>query len=302
MSASAIGRSARLPALAVAFAAVMWGLWWIPVRWLAARGLHGDWASLALFAVTAALMAPFILARRKRIVAGGIDLWLSGILFGVMMVLWNHAVLIGEVVRVVLLFYLAPVWATLLAIAVLGEAVGRWRFIAMALGLAGAAVVLGFGHGWPVPRSAADWLGLSSGLLFALSATFARRAEGAAGFDKTCLSYVAAAAFAFLLVLGDPRPVPSGHEVIDAMPLALATSVGFILPATLLVFWGAARLDPGRVAILLLLELVAAAIAAAVLTHEPFGWRETAGCALILLAGVAEAVPDLRAARPRAAR
>ena len=290
-----MGQDVRLPALAVAFAAVMWGLWWIPVRWLAARGLHDDWASLALFGVTAALMAPFILARRRRLIAGGVDLWLSGVLFGVMMVLWNHAVLIGEVVRVVLLFYLAPVWATLLAIAVLGERVGPWRFLAMALGLAGAAVVLGFEDGWPLPRSNADWLGVLSGMLFALSATFARRAKATSGFDKTCLAYVAAALFALLLVLGDVRPAPGGDEVIAAMPLALATSICFILPATLLVFWGAARLDPGRVAILLLLELVAAAVAAAILTHEPFGWREAGGCALILLAGVAEATPDLRA-------
>lgn len=289
----------RLPALAVAFAAVMWGLWWIPVRWLAERGLYGDWASLALFGVTAALIAPLALARRAQIKAGGSDLFLSGALFGLMMVFWNHAVLIGEVVRVVLLFYLAPVWATLLAVTVLREPVGAWRFLAMALGLAGAAVVLGFEQGWPLPRYAADWLGLLSGLLFAISATLARRSEAVSGFDKTLVSYLAAAFAALVLVLFDTRPAPSGGEVIAAMPLALATSVLFILPATWLVFWGAARLDPGRVAILLLLELVAAAIASAILTREPFGVREAAGCVLILCAGLAEAVPDLRAGRGR---
>ena len=294
-------RDARLPALAVAFAAVMWGLWWIPVRWLGERGLHGDWPSLALFGVTAALLAPLAIARRARLRAGGADLILSGVLFGVMMVLWNHAVLIGEVVRVVLLFYLAPVWATLLAVTVLRETVGTWRFFSVALGLSGAVVVLGFEQGWPLPRATADWLGLLSGLLFALSATLARRAEAVSGFDKTIVSYIAAAGAAFVFVLLDTRPAPSGAQVFAAMPLALATSVLFILPATWLVFWGAARLDPGRVAILLLLELIAAALAAAILTREPFGLREAAGCALILLAGFAEAVPDLRAARRKSA-
>ncbi len=286
----------RLPTLAVAFAAVAWGLWWIPVRWLAEGGLHGDWASLAIFGVTAAAMTPFIVARRSRLISGGFDLLLSGVSFGVMMVLWNHAVLIGEVVRVVLLFYLAPVWATLLAAVLLREPIGAWRVFAMGLGLSGAAVILGFEGGWPLPRSAADWLGLLSGALFALSATLARRSSNVSGFDKTCVSYVAAALFAFFLVSGDSAPAPHGAELIEAIPLVLATSVFFILPATLLVFWGATRLDPGRVAILLLLELVAAAIASAVLTQEPFGWREAAGCGLILLAGLAEAAPDLRAA------
>ena len=294
-------KDARLPALAVAFAAVMWGLWWIPVRWLGERGLHGDWPSLALFGVTAALLAPLAITRRARLRAGGADLMLSGVLFGVMMVLWNHAVLIGEVVRVVLLFYLAPVWATLLAVTVLRETVGVWRFLSVALGLSGAVVVLGFEQGWPLPRSTADWLGLLSGLLFALSATLARRAEAVSGFDKTIVSYIGAAGAALIFVLLDTRPPPSGAEVFAAMPLALVTSVLFILPATWLVFWGAARLDPGRVAILLLLELIAAALAAAVLTQEPFGLREAVGCALILLAGAAEAVPDLRAARRKSA-
>ena len=287
----------RLPALAVAFAAVAWGLWWIPVRWLAEGGLHGDWASLAIFGVTAAAMTPFIITRRKRLISGGFDLLLSGVSFGVMMVLWNHAILIGEVVRVVLLFYLSPVWATLLAAVLLREPIGAWRIFAMALGLSGAAVILGFEGGWPMPRSAADWLGLLSGGLFALSATLARRSRNVSGFDKTCVSYVAAALFALLLVWGDTGPAPRGAELIEAMPLVLATAGFFILPATLLVFWGATRLDPGRVAILLLLELIAAAIASAMLTQEPFGWREAAGCALILLAGLAEAAPDLRAAR-----
>lgn len=288
---------ARLPSLAVAFAALAWGLWWIPIRWLAEGGLHGDWASLAIFGVTAAAMTPFMLARWRRLMSGGMDLLISGASFGVMMVLWNHAILIGEVVRVVLLFYLAPVWATLLAAVLLREAVGPWRILAMALGLSGAAVILGFEGGWPMPRSAADWLGLISGALFALSATLARRSENVPGFDKTCISYIVAALFALFLVWIDATPAPSGAQIVAALPLVLATSICFILPATLLVFWGAARLDPGRVAILLLLELIAAAIATAILTQEPFGWREASGCGLILLAGLAEAAPDLRAAR-----
>ncbi len=288
---------ARLPSLAVAFSAVAWGLWWIPIRWLDERGLHGDWASMAIFGVTAAAMMPFMMARRGRLMSGGFTLLLSGASFGVMMVLWNHAVLIGEVVRVVLLFYLSPVWATLLAAILLREPIGPWRIIAMGLGLSGAAVILGFEGGWPMPRSASDWLGLLSGVLFALSATLARRSRNVSGFDKTCVSYVAAAVFALFLVWVDAGPAPLGSELIAALPLVLATSGLFILPATLLVFWGATRLDPGRVAILLLLELISAAAASAVLTQEPFGWREAAGCGLILLAGLAEATPDLHAAR-----
>jgi drug/metabolite transporter (DMT)-like permease len=58
--------------------------------------------------------------------------------------------------------------------------------------------------------------------------------------------------------------------------------------------WGAARLDPGRVSILLMLEVGVASLSAGLLTDEPFGWREVAGGLLILGAGVLESYDQLR--------
>lgn len=284
-----------LAALAVTTSAIIWGLWWLPLRWLAERGLPGDWASLAVFSAAAALLVPFAWRRRRSVRAGGAMLWLSGGLFGVMLVLWNHAILAGEVVRVVLLFYLAPVWATLLAVTVLREPVGPWRAVSVALGLAGAAVVLGHAGGLPLPRSAGDWFGLSSGVLFALAATVARAAPGLGGLDKTFASFAAAALAALVLVALDPPAGPTGREMLSAWPLAALTGVLWMVPATWLVLWGASRLDPGRVSILLLFEVVAASASASLLTDEPFGWREAGGCVLILLAGLVEAAPELRA-------
>ena len=69
-----------------------------------------------------------------------------------------------------------------------------------------------------------------------------------------------------------------------------------------LIVWSSGRLDPGRVAILLLFEVLASAASAALLTNEPFGWREMAGCILILGAGLIEGLDQLRdSARKRAA-
>jgi drug/metabolite transporter (DMT)-like permease len=67
-----------------------------------------------------------------------------------------------------------------------------------------------------------------------------------------------------------------------------------------MILWGAGRLDPGRVAVLLLLEVLASAISAALLTDEPFGLHELIGCILILAAGLVEGLDQLRA-RPKLA-
>ncbi len=286
-----------LPTLAVALSAILWGLWWIPLRWLSENGLPGDWASLALYGTGSAVLLPFAWARRRHLRAGGFGLLLCGTLMGMVMVFWNHAILVGEVMRVVLLFYLAPVWATLLSIFVLKVRVGPLRALTVALGLSGAAIILGFEGGLPVPRSEGDWMGLISGVLFAFATMLARDSENVAGFDKTFVTFAAAAPIALVLILVDGMPEPTGRMVLDAMPYAAAIAVFLLVPVTWPILWGATKLEPGRVSILLLLEVVAASISASLLTDEPFGWREVSGCVLILLAGLTEALPELR--KPR---
>lgn len=277
-----------LPNAAVAVAAAFWGLWWLPVRWLDRSGLPGDWATLALNASALAILMPYLWTRRRWLARAGVGLWLAGLLYGVMMALWNHALIVGEVVRVVLLFCLAPIWSTLLALFILRARIGPMRALSIVLGLAGAAVILGFEGGVPMPRSEGDWFGLVAGLVFAFSATFARESGAGGGFEMTILSFAGGMLFGLLLAMLSPV-APTGREMLEAIPLAVAIALCGMLPITWLVLLGATHLDPGRVSILLLLEVAASAISAAILTDEPFGWRETIGCVMILLAGLAEA-------------
>jgi drug/metabolite transporter (DMT)-like permease len=81
--------------------------------------------------------------------------------------------------------------------------------------------------------------------------------------------------------------------VADSLPSAALCMV-WLIPITWMVLWGAAYLDPGRVSILLLLEIVAAAISSSLLTNEPFGWREAVGCVLVLGAGLLEGFSEMR--------
>ena len=72
---------------------------------------------------------------------------------------FNWAVTVGDVVRAVLLFYLMPAWAVLLAWPVLAEKPSAGSLFRLALALVGVVVVLKTpGSVWPVPSSAADWL------------------------------------------------------------------------------------------------------------------------------------------------
>ena len=275
----------------------LWGLWWLPLRALAEAGLTGLAVNAALYGIGSVVLLPWFWRRRRQLAAGGALLLAAGGLFGGALVAWNLALILGEVVRVTLLFYLAPVWATLLALAVLGEPVGRLRLLSVVLGLAGALVLLGFAAGSaPCRARSGDWLGLAAGLLFASSVTLVRKGETIGGLEQTLVSFATAALLSLFLMTMEPLPVTAVAPVVFVW--AALAALLWLLPVTWLLLWGARFLEPGRVSLLLLLEVVVAALSAALLAGEPFGLREAAGCILILAAGAVEAGAELRAGRP----
>jgi drug/metabolite transporter (DMT)-like permease len=181
---------------------------------------------------------------------------------------------------------------------VLGEPVGRLRVISVVLGLAGAAVLLGFADGLPLPRSGGDWLGLAAGLLFALSVTLVRKGATTSGLEQTLMSFAVAALLSLILLAVTSSGAAIGPAVLAWAALA---ALAWLVPVTWLLLWGARFLDPGRVSLLLLLEVAVAATSAALLAGEPFAGREALGCLLILAAGALEGVAEIRPGHRRAA-
>lgn len=283
--------------MAVAVSAVLWGLWWIPLRWLDDSGLRGDWASFAIFGLASLALLPFVCRHRRKSADQLLPLLAIGVPLGVALVMWNHAVINGNVIRVVLLFYLSPIWATLMARFMLAAPIRPTRWFAIILGLAGAAVILELdrlaSNMVNAALSLADVMALLSGVCFALAATTTRIYRGVRELDKTFVSVLAATGLALLFVIFAQTAPPSG-QLGSLLGGALAIALIFLLPTTLLLLWGAGLLDPGRVAILLLLEVVTAAVSSALLASEPLGSRELLGCALVLAAGLMESLPGLR--------
>ena len=280
------GASVAPVAVVVAVASVFWGLWWLPLRWVEGGGLDPLSVNFWLYAAATVGCAPLVWRRRRAVRAAGAWLPAAAILFGATILSWNLALLEGEVVRVTLLFYLAPVWGTVLGWWVLAEAIGARRLIALPVGLIGAAILLG-GDGIPLPDGAGDWLGLGSGLLFALSATVARRGR-VDGVAYTGLAFAASAVLALVLAFGLEGGV--AVPTLAGAGLIAAVSLLWLVPTTFGLLWGSANIDPGRLGLLMLLEVLAAAVSAAFLTDEAFGLREALGCALILGAGLMETV------------
>ena len=287
MTAPSARSGDRLPDIAIAVAACLWGAWWIPLRLLGERGWGGDWAGAAFCLAATLALLPGAIHQRHRLIAAGPALLLCGTLAGLAFAAFNNDLVEGEIVRAVLLFYLSPIWATLLAVVILGERFGVSRSLAIAAGLAGAAAVLGADGALPLPRSEADWLGLVAGMAWAGAMTATRRLAAVPSFDKTFAATAGAAAVSLVFgLLLTPAGVPAGEALSNALPLIVGATLFCLIPLTFLEFWGASRLDPGRVCIILMLEIVIASASAAALTDEPYGWPEAIGTFLILGAGL----------------
>jgi drug/metabolite transporter (DMT)-like permease len=289
-----------LPVVAIGASALLWGIWWIPLRWLGGLGLDSLPLNALLYGAGAVILLPFVLRKgglRKRpplVLA-------SGIALGFALIAWNLALLHGEVVRATLLFYLSVVWASLMEWVVLHRRMRAVRVVAIALGLGGAWVLLGGDGGPPIPRGIGDWFGIVSGLLFAIAVTMASVTEDLDSREQTCVAFVTAALIglgATLALRGDMSSPVADPALYGAVILV---AIVFLVPTCLLLFWGARTLPPGRVSLLMLLEVVAAAVSASSLAGEPFTFKEAAGCALIMAAGLLEGFfPDPEAMRPLA--
>jgi drug/metabolite transporter (DMT)-like permease len=293
-------QSDTMASLAVALSGAFWGLFWIPLRLLERHGFAGNWANVALYSTASLVLLPFLYQRRRPRRRDLARLAVIGILSGLGFALWNNSLIYGAVVRVTLLFYLTPVWATIFGAIFLRDSIGPMRLASILLGLAGACMVLKFEGVFPVPRDAAEWCALASGVCFALATVYVRKSHDVGALEKTFANQLFSIPFALLLLLILPAPTPTAAALLSALPLILLGCV-WLAPVMFLIVWSSGRLDPGRVAILLLFEVLASAASAALLTNEPFGWREMTGCILILGAGLIEGLDQLRdSARKRA--
>ena len=285
----------RVSAL-VALSALVWGCWWIPLREIDGYGLKGDWTSVAVLGIAALCLTPLILGRLGRLLRAGAMVWGAGLFFGAMFSTYQHGLITADVVRVTLLFYLAPVWGTLLGMVFLGTRFSLQRMVVIVLGFACAAVVLDFDGGIPSPRGLGEWMGLASGIAFAIGATFAHKVVGDYELEKVWLSLAFGALLSTVFALANPAfPTPSADKGFAAAPFAFGVVVVLLIPITWVMVWGAQRLDPGRIALLLMLEVVAASVTSALLAGEPYGIEKLIGTTMILTAGGVEALTQRKA-------
>jgi len=289
-------RKDLLPSLGIAFSAALWGLFWIPVRAIEEAGVSVQWTGPVLFASVTLIFLPVVLMRWRILRLAGRGLILTGLLSGGAFAFYAVSFNMTDVVHALLLFYLSPIWSTLLGLTLLGEKLNINRVAALILGLSGLAVVLGDGVSFPWPRQMGDWFALASGLCWSFASVRLFQGGATFVFEKT-FAFIAGAFFVgaalAMLPLGIENAWPDMVSLKQGW-IWIAGVALFLLPATWLTIWPPTVLSPARVGILFMTEAIVGIGSAALLTDEPFGLQEMTGTALIMSAALVEVLrnPD----------
>ena len=265
--------------------AFIWGVSWWPFRVLQGYGLHPLWATalVYLLVLTVLLMLRF---NSWRGLLANPGLWLLALSSGLTNVGFNWAVTVGDVVRVVLLFYLMPAWSVLVAWLLLGEKPTASSLLRLALAMAGVLVVLKTPESpWPIPQGGADWLALMGGLTFAITNALLRKFQHTPSDARMLAMFGGGALIATLVALlgMTQQVVPAPALQAAGIPVLLALSLAFMVSNAALQF-GAARLAASATSLVMLTEILFASASAALLDAATFTPRIVLGGSLIVLA------------------
>ncbi len=266
------------------YGATYWGAVWYPTRLLEGMGMQGPWLTLVSYAAAFLVFTPFArfsIARLRRQPREALALLLAAGWTNVAFVL---AVIEGEVVRVLLLFYLSPIWAVLLGRWLLHEALGWHTWLMLGLGMSGALVMLWAPAVGRVPLNRADLLAVSAGLAFALNNVMTRRITSLAVREKTYIAWLGVVVVSVLVISSWSPQIPNAPAVAWWATIALGV-FGFML-STLAVVYGVTHMSIQRSAVIMLFELVVGAATAWWLAGELISLQEWIGGALILSAAL----------------
>ena len=276
------------PVLALLLASVAWGLTWLPLKYFAAAGLEGRMVTLVGHGSVGVLSLLWLSSRFARWRSDWRLLLVLALLGGLANLAFASAMARGEVVRVMVLFYLLPAWGVLGGWLLLGERIDTPRKLSVASALGGAFLILGGVRILAQRPSVWDVLAVVSGMALAFNNVLFRKLSNLAVSDKVAAMFVGclmlAAPLTWLSQEGIPAGVPSGVWLE-----LVAFGLIWLFLATAGTQWGVAHMEAGRSSVLIITELVATVASAALINGTRLRPLEWLGGALVGVAALVEA-------------
>ncbi len=266
-SAAIVPGLALKGSLSIAFAAGLWGLYWIPLRHLDEAGIGPLWSACLTMACAlpfAALAAWKFSSRPARADLPWIALFGAGI--GLSAPLYFTAVTSTDVIRAIFLFYMLPIWTTLIDRLVFGIRLDIARAFAVLVAFIGLWLLLGGDGGLPLPRNAGDWCAIGAGFCWGMTLSLVRARPAVDPHLSTLSAIVGAVVMSALVALASGASLPPSGTMTAGLGLALLAFGALAMwPSMIGQLWGARLVPATRAALLTMSELLVATVSAALL-------------------------------------
>ncbi|MDG6773671.1 DMT family transporter [Thiomicrorhabdus sp. ZW0627] len=277
-----------LPVVVLFGASILWGLTWLPLKYLNQLGFDGIPLTMFVYLLMFVLIVPFVWGQRRFVTSNWKALVGVALLGGGAQLAFNTALIYGDVIRVMVLFYLVPIWGVLGGRIFLREQVDNWRWLGVGLAIIGAFLIVGGFNAFITPPSWIDVLALMSGFLFAMNNVVFRASQNVPVRLKLTSMFLGASVLAGSVVAFQGEAVNMNQDWESWGVLFLYAAV-WMMVANFGTQWAVTHMETGRSSIIVIMELVTAVVSASLILGETMASVEMVGGSLILLAAFIEA-------------
>ena len=288
-----IFKSDKILSLIIVVSSCAWGLYWLPLRSIEQSGIVGSWSIVLVNACPLIILVPLIFFNLGKLKKYPKPIFFAGIMIGAAFTFYANGLVQTSVIRATLLFYLSPIWSTIIGIIWLNERLTIARVISIIVALIGLILLLyDFRNQETVMLNFGDFSSILSGLFWALGASILKKWSKLPIIPLTAIVYFSTTSLSILLaIIVYKAPIPSLALIGQNFSTAFIWSVIVLLPSFCIIFRISQILFPGRVGILMMSEVAVAVISAKILLpQEQMVILQWIGASAILLAGVVEII------------
>ena len=275
------------PNLTVIVSCLFWGTYWIPLRSIDSVNSGSVWPLFLSFLLLALILVKPLIKSITNIFINKNYFFLAGCFFAALGIsLYSESLLRGEIAKVVVLFYLCPIWGTIFARFILNHSFTLKRIFSIILVIMGLEIIVSFEKGIILPSATVERIALLAGLMWAMSMTLFNLANTTSGVEKTSLTaFLIPFVYLFLCFIPGGRNLAIPYSLLNIHPIyiwMILFAIIWLLPSILLTYFSVEVLDPGRINILLAFEVAVGFFSSALLTNEIIGFREYIGAIFVV--------------------
>ena len=274
----------------LALSAGVWGLYWLPLRSIEELGVTASWSVVLFNACPLVVLVPLLLFNYQQLKGLVGPTILAGLMIGIAFNLYANGLLETTVARATLLYYLTPIWSTLLGVVWLSEPLTKARIIAIGVALIGLFLLLSNVNSSNQALNIGDLYSFMSGIFWAIGVSVLNRWATIPILPLLAFTFLATTLFSALTAgLLPANPVPDLQAVKMALPAAAFWAIFIFVPSFFIIFRISQLLFPGRVGILTMTEAIVAIVSAAILIpEESMLLLQWLGAGAIIMAGLIE--------------